>query len=91
MDSDRIDLPPKDFFEVIKTKARKHSSQSRPFPLKKIAKVLVPAFALAAVFLLILKPANNEVELSIPISILIEDEDVAYVAMQGIVTKDVVQ
>ncbi len=89
MDSDEIELPSKDFFEGVKVRARQRMIYPKRFPLKKIAKILIPAFAVAAVFVVIIRPTNNDVELSIPVSILIEDEDVAYVAMQGIVTKDV--
>ena len=91
MDQDRIELPPREFFESMRSTVKQEAAFPRRFPLKEIARILVPAFAAAAVLVLILKPANKVVEWSIPVSSLIEDEDVAYLAMQGIVTEDIAE
>ena len=89
MDRDKIELPPKEFFESMKSIVKQTVTYPKKFSLKQIAKIMIPAFAVAAVLVLIFKPANNAVEWSVPISNLIEDEDVAYLAMQGIVTKEI--
>jgi anti-sigma factor RsiW len=91
MDQDEIELPPREFFERMRSTVKEKAAHRRRFPLKDIARILVPAFAAAAILVLIFRPANNAVEWSIPVSSLIEDEDVAYLAIKGIVTEDVAE
>ncbi len=91
MDRDGIQLPPQEFFDHVRSTAKQGVTDRRKLSLKQIAKILVPSLAAAAILILILRPSNNAVEWSVPVSSLIEDEDVAYVAMQGIVTEELVK
>ncbi|MGD8978774.1 MAG: zf-HC2 domain-containing protein [candidate division WOR-3 bacterium] len=90
MDSDRVEYPPEDTFERMKSLARQRVLQPRRRLLGRLFKALVPAFALAVLLLFILRSRAETVNISIPVAHLLEDEEIAEIAIAGIVSNDLV-
>lgn len=91
INEDAVPLPPDGVLERIKANARgKEVSASQTTP-RRIWRILFPALAAAAVLLVILWPRDRTVEFSVPVATLIEDEDIASIAVAGVVNEDMVR
>lgn len=88
LSKDSLTLPPRESFETMKDAARKQVLRSRPFTFKNLARVLVPVFAVAAIFLIILKPKDDKIEIRIPVANLIQDGEIARMAMAGVLDRE---
>jgi anti-sigma factor RsiW len=91
MDSDRVKYPSEDTFERMKSLARQSVLHPRPKLLGRLFKVSVPAFALAVLLLFVLRGRVETVDMSIPVAHLLEDEEIAEIAVAGVVSKDLVR
>ena len=89
MEKDDVPLPPRECFETMKVVARKQNPHPKRLSLKGVLKVLVPTFAAAAILLVVLRPPNRTIDYSITVDNLIEDREIAEVAIEGIIDKDV--
>lgn len=85
---DTLTLPARESFEAMKIAARQQVPHFRPFTVKNLARVLVPVFAAAVIFLIMLRPKNDKIEISIPVADLIEDGEIASMALAGILDRD---
>ena len=81
MTQDEVALPREGSFETMKQRARQQAIRPRRNLLGRLAKVFVPACALAAALFMIFKGRGETVEMSIPVAHLLEDRDIAKIAM----------
>jgi hypothetical protein len=86
--NDALTLPPRESFEAMKIAARQQVPRYRPFTVKNLARVLIPVFAAAAIFFIVLRPKNDKIEISIPVVDLIEDGEIASMTIAGILDRD---
>ena len=89
MEEDDVPLPPRECFETIKVALRKQRLHPKHFSLKGVWKVLIPTFAAAAILVVVLRPPSKTIDYSITVDKLIEDEEIAEVAIDGIIDKDI--
>jgi hypothetical protein len=89
MGRDAVTLPSEQTFEGMKVAARQQALHQRRGVLKQLTRVLLPAFAVAAILLFVLRPRVDTLEMSIPVANLLEDREVAEIAVAGIVNKDI--
>jgi hypothetical protein len=89
MNRDELALPPEATFERIKLAARMHVAYPRRRFFRQLLKVSLPVFALTAMFLILLRPRVETVEMSIPVANLLEDDEIAEFAIAGIVSTDI--
>jgi hypothetical protein len=88
MDKDDVTLPPQEYFETIKAAVSKQGLRPKRLSLKGVLKVLIPTFAAAAILMVVLKPPSKTIDYSIPVDNLIQDEEIAEVAIEGIIDKE---
>ena len=89
LNKDEVKLPAPEFFESLKMKVRRKIIIPRRSYVPRIIKIMVPAFA-AAVLLLILYRPNQYMEITVPVSNLLEDREVAVYALNKLVNEDLV-
>ena len=89
MEKDDVTLPPREYFQTIKVAARERRVRPKRLSLKGVLKILIPTFAAAAILLLVLRPSGSTIDYIIPVDNLIEDEEIAEVAIDGIINEDV--
>jgi len=88
MSEDEVVLPPVGAFDEIRENSRRETTGSRRLVLKRMSRILLPALAVAAILLVVLWPRNETVEFGVPVATLIEDEDIAFLAVAAIVDED---
>ena len=91
MTEDEVVLPREGRFEMMKQRVRQQAIRPRRRLFGRLAKVFVPACALAAALSMIFRGRGETVEMSIPVAHLLEDRDIAEIAMSGIVSRDVLE
>lgn len=89
MDKDDVTFPPQEYFETIKAVVGKQWLRPKRLSLKGILKILIPTFAAAAIIMVVLKPPSKTIEYSIPVDNLIQDEEIAEVAIDGIIDEEI--
>lgn len=89
MSEDEVGLPSTEVFDQIKESARRAPIDAVQAVLRRAAKILVPALSAAAILLIILWPRNKTVEFSIPLAALMEDKEIALIAVTAVVHEDV--
>jgi anti-sigma factor RsiW len=89
MNRDQVILPPVQTFERMKLAARHQVMRPRHEFLRRLLKVSVPAFALAAVIVLVVRGRVETVEISVPVENLLEDTEIAAIAVAGVVDRDI--
>ncbi|KPK64840.1 hypothetical protein AMJ83_01315 [candidate division WOR_3 bacterium SM23_42] len=89
MDKDDVTLPPQEYFETIKAVVSKQGLRPKRLPLKVILKVLIPTFTAAAILMVVLRPPSKTIEYSIPVANLIQDEEIAEIAIEGIIDEEI--
>jgi predicted anti-sigma-YlaC factor YlaD len=87
LDEDRISLPPRSVLENVKVRAREKASRSKRASLRQLTRILIPTFAVATLIILMLRGKEDTVEISVPVANLIEDEEIADIAISGIVDR----
>lgn len=89
LDEDEVILPTTEVFDKMKAGIRLQRTYSKPISRLRVIlpKVLVPAFITAVLLLIFLWPRNGTVEFSIPVTDLIEDEDIAAIVLMGTIDK----
>jgi anti-sigma factor RsiW len=91
INEDEVVFPPDGVFERIKANARGGKISVPQITLRRISRILVPTLAAAAILLIILWPRNRTVEFSVPVATLLEDEDIASIAVAAVVNEDMVR
>ena len=91
MTRDEVVLPREVSFETMKQRARRQAIRPRRKLPGRLAKVFVPACVLAIALLMIFRGRGETVEMSIPVAHLLEDRDIAEIAMSGIISVDVLE
>ncbi len=89
MMQDEVVLPRAGTFESMKQIARQQVSQPRRRLLWRVVQVFVPAFAVAVALFMIFRGRGDTVEMSIPVANLLEDADIAGIAVSGIISQDI--
>ena len=89
MNRDEVMLPPEEMFEQMKSAARKQVVYPKPRLMRQLVMVSLPIFAVAVMLLIILRGRGETVEMSIPVANLLEDEEIAEIAIAGIVSTDI--
>ena len=85
MDEDGISLPARGVFLNIQQSIRQQAGVSQRFPLGRLVKVMLPPLAVAALLLVLLNRKEDTIEMSVPVENLIEDGEIAGIAVNGIV------
>jgi predicted anti-sigma-YlaC factor YlaD len=85
LDKDEVIYPNEEFFEALKTKIRQRRIEFKRANIWRIARVLVPTFAAAAIILFILNRPSETVEFTIPTSVLLEDREIARLSLGGVI------
>ena len=91
MDRDRVEYPSEDTFERMKASARQKVQYTRRRLLGRLFKISVPALAMAVLLLFILRGRVETVDVSVPVAHLLEDEEIAHIAIAGIVSTDLMR
>ena len=89
MDEDEVTLPSVEFFERVKLTSRQRVTQRRRVTFDRLARILVPALAVAAILLVVFGRLDDTVEINIPVTNLIEDQEIADIVFAGIVNEEV--
>jgi predicted anti-sigma-YlaC factor YlaD len=84
---DRVSLPPQESFDRIEAKVRQKVFKPKVSMVKRVGRILIPTLAIAAVLFILLKPRSHTVDMSIPVANLIEDEEIARIAVAGIIDR----
>jgi predicted anti-sigma-YlaC factor YlaD len=88
MSEDEVVVPPAGAFEEIWDNIRQETTRSRRLALRRMSRILVTALAAAAILLVVLWPRNETVEFGVPVAKLMEDEDIASLAVAAIVDEE---
>lgn len=91
MDGDIVQYPSQDTFERMKSAARQRAVFPKSRVLRRFFKVSVPAFAVVVILFLMLQRRVDTVDMSIPVAHLLEDEEIAEIAVTGVVNADLVR
>ncbi|KPL12955.1 hypothetical protein AMJ74_05900 [candidate division WOR_3 bacterium SM1_77] len=89
MDKDRVALPAGECFEKIKMASSQRVVLPKRITLKQLARILVPVLAVTVIFVMLFSRRNDVIEINIPVTNLIEDEEIAEIAFAGIVDEDI--
>lgn len=84
LDKDVVPVPEQAFFDELKISVRQREIRLRKFRVSRLVKVLIPAFAVVMLALYVLRPENT-VRISVPTSVLLEDETIAEISLGGII------
>ena len=91
LDEDTVPMPDQAVFERIKDNIRQREiGLSIIHKIPKLIKVLVPALAIALFLIHVLRPEKT-VEISIPTSVLLQDETIARISLGGIVNDRLIE
>lgn len=88
--ADEIVLPEKAFFDDLRFHVQGEKMGFRPSILRNIVRIVVPLLA-AVTILLILNRPEKTVEIVVPTSALIADEDVASLSLSGVIDEELIQ
>lgn len=91
MDGDRVEYPSADTFERMKSVARRKVLHPKRRLVGRLFRVSAPVFALALILFFLLRGRDETVDMSIPVAHLLEDSEIAEIAMTGIVSTDLVR
>lgn len=89
MAKDVVTLPSQEYFERTRVAVRGKGLRSKRLSLKGFLKVLIPTCAAAAILMIVLRQPSKTIYYSIPVDYLIEDVEIAEVAIEGIIDKDI--
>jgi hypothetical protein len=89
LDADEVVLPEEIFFDELRQRVRKEKLRLRPFSLKNIIRVLIPVCAAAAILLILNRPSTT-VEITVPTSALLKDEDVASLTLARVIDEELI-
>lgn len=89
LDDDKVSVPEHISFDQIKSNIRQQEIRLRRFKVPRFLKILVPVCALAIFVFYILRPEKT-VDISIPASVLLEDEMIANLSLAGILNDDLI-
>lgn len=90
LDADEVVLPERQFFDNLRLKMRQREIVPRWFTVKRFLRIFVPA-CVAAVLLVILIPRPTEtIEIAIPTSTLLEDEEIADISLEGVISDELI-
>jgi anti-sigma factor RsiW len=84
LDRDEVILPEAQFFDDLKVKVRQKDITPQQSPVWKITRVLVPVAVTAAIVLLLYRPSETT-EISVPVADLLENRNIASLALSRIV------
>jgi len=84
LDRDEVILPEAQFFDDVKVTVRQKDITPQRLPIWKITRVLVPVAITAAIALLLYRPSKTT-EISVPVADLLEDRNIASLALSRIV------
>lgn len=84
LDKDVVPVPKQAFFDELKISVRQREIRLRKFRVSRLVKVLIPAFAVVMLALYVLRPEKT-VRISVPTSVLLQDETIAKISLGGII------
>ncbi len=87
---DEVVLPEKEFFDNLRLAVRQKWLSRRRFAMRSFLRIFVPACAAAAVLLLLYRP-NRTVEVAIPTSSLLDDEEIARLSLDSVIDEKLIQ
>jgi predicted anti-sigma-YlaC factor YlaD len=90
LDQEDIPVPDQELFEQIKQQIRQQEVRPRGSRFFRWIKILAPAIAVVLVIVLSLLRHEKTVELSVPTSVLLEDETIAEMSLNSILNRDLV-
>jgi len=90
LDGDIIPVPEQELFDLIKNKIRQREIRLRRFKVPIFIKILVPAFAFTLLILFMFRPEKT-VDISVPASVLLEDETIAKISLGGILDDQLIE
>jgi hypothetical protein len=89
LDKDEVEMPDYTFFDAVKQRAR----QIELMPARRFTrwlKVLVPICAAVVIIVILLGRGEKSIEMSVPISTLLEDEEIAHIGLTSIINDKLV-
>jgi len=90
LDTDEVVLPEETFFDDLRLRVRREKMRFRSSILQNIIKIFVPIFAAAAILLILSRPETT-VEIAVPTSALIEDEEIASLSLSGVIDEELIK
>ncbi|UCF69735.1 MAG: zf-HC2 domain-containing protein [candidate division WOR-3 bacterium] len=88
MREDTVIFPPAAVFDRIKENARQAVGGHVRVTFRRTLRFLVPATAAAIMLLVVFWPRGRTVEFGVPVATLIEDVDIASIAMAAVIDED---
>jgi hypothetical protein len=88
LDKDGVRLPDPEIFERMKTRVRQEELILGRQPVFKALKILIPVCAAAVIVFVLFRQPARTMDVSVPISSLLEDRDVAAYALNNVVNDD---
>ncbi|UCD19294.1 MAG: zf-HC2 domain-containing protein [candidate division WOR-3 bacterium] len=88
MREDEVVFPPAAVFDHIKEKARQAASGRVRVTFTRSLRFLLPAAAAAIMLLVVIWPRGRTVEFGVPVATLIEDVDIASIAVAAVIDED---
>jgi len=89
MDEDEVTLPSGEFFDRVKLASSQPVAHQKRIAFTRLARILVPVLVVTAIFLVLFSRRSDVVEINIPVTNLIEDEEIASIAFAGVVNEEV--
>jgi len=82
---DEVPAPEQEFFEKLKIKGHQREIVYKRYPVWKTLGILSPAAMAALIIFVLLKPSRQTIEISIPVSNLLESKDISYLLLDRVV------
>ncbi|OPX18266.1 hypothetical protein BXT86_02095 [candidate division WOR-3 bacterium 4484_100] len=90
LENDEVELPAPQFFERLKERVRQQEFRPRSRPLWNYLKIFLPVAATAVLLFILLAPKPQSVEISVFVSDLLDDNEIACLAIDGVVDEDLI-
>ena len=91
LNEDNVPVPGQKKFDLIKDNIRKQEIRLKRHKVPGLIKVLVPVFAVALLVVLYVFRPERTVEISVPTSVLLEDETIAMISLGGILNDQLIE
>ena len=90
LENDEVELPAPQFFDRLKKRVRQQEFKPRSRPFWNYLKIFLPVAATSVLLLILLVPKPQSVEISVSVSDLLEDNEIACLAINGVVDEDLI-
>jgi len=90
LDQDIVPVPEQTLFDRIKPAVKQQEIRFRSYKVPRFLKILIPSCAIALLMIFIFRPEKT-VDISIPTSVLLEDETIAGMSLGGVLNDQLIE